>query len=344
MTTGNLDIFGSNKLWACMDRVQVYQAGGIPPPVTMELDLTDFCNHKCPKCIGGRAKRKMRSDDARRVLREMAEYGVRGVIFTGGGEPLMHKDCVALCEFAAQQGLRVGLITNGTLVAIKGGMIDTSQSESLVQSCDWIRVSLDAGDDALYRKVHGVDEFAKAADAISQLAYSKRKLGVDCTVGVGYLTSAATKRGMLDATQLARRMSADYIQFRPYHYDDTDIMDALTVCRQHETESFKVLASEQKYRHFANWRRPYETCHGAHFVGAVQADGTLPICCHYRGVKEMEYGNVLQQGLKELWHSKDKKDLLERIDVQKCVPFCRADHINRLLQDASQPKTHAEFL
>lgn len=342
--TRALNIFGSNKLWSCIDRVEAYRAGNIPPPVTMELDLTDSCNHKCPKCVGGRSGRKMGTADAQRVLVEMAEYGVRGVMFTGGGEPLMHKDCVSLCEFAAQQGLRVGLITNGALVAVKGGFLDTSQSRALVRVCDWIRVSLDAGDEAMYQRVHGVDEFGKVLSAIAQLAYAKRELGVGCTVGVGYLTSVATKRGMLDATQAARRMSADYIQFRPYHYDDTPIANALAICRLHETETFKVLASEHKYRHFANWRRPYEMCHGAHFVGVVQADGTMPLCCHYRGMAEMEYGNVLKQGLKECWESKAKQDLLERIDVQKCVPFCRADHINRLLQDAVEPKTHAEFL
>jgi MoaA/NifB/PqqE/SkfB family radical SAM enzyme len=346
-----MNIFGTNKLWAWADRVVAYRDGKVPPPVTMELDLTDRCNHKCPQCIGGRAGREMNADDARHILVEMAEYGVQGVMFTGGGEPLMHEDCAELCGFAAQQGLRVGLITNGTLIGTAGplrglerALQEVQQMKTLVRACEWIRVSLDASDSVMYQAVHGVDGFDEALNAIGALRPSKTAADADCTIGVGYLTSAETKRGMLSATKEVRNRGADYIQFRPCLYDETDIDDVLPVCRQYETETFKVLASEQKYRHFANWRRPYKLCHGAHFVGVVQADGSMPLCCHYRDVAGMEIGNVLEHPLAEIWESQEKQDLIERTDVQKCVPFCRADHINRELKDAVQPKTHAEFL
>lgn len=249
----------------------------------------------------------------------------------------MHKDCVSICEFAHKCGLRVGLITNGTLMC-------ASSSKTLVRVCSWIRVSLDASNLKAYQEAHGVEEFDRAIEAIGQLTSTKRMSNSKCTVGVGYLTSSSTKRGMLEATQVSRRASADYIQFRPYHYDGTNILDALAVCRQCETESFKVLASEQKYRYFDAWQRTYKICHGSHFVGVVQSDGSMPICCHYRGYPEMIYGNALERSIEDLWNGNGKRKILEQIDVRKCVPFCRADHINRLLQDATEDKVHTEFL
>ena len=46
-------IFGSNKILRHLEHIASYNFFGETPPVTMELDMTDACNHRCPGCVGG---------------------------------------------------------------------------------------------------------------------------------------------------------------------------------------------------------------------------------------------------------------------------------------------------
>jgi len=48
-------------------------------------------------------------------INDLAEFGVPVVLFSGG-EPLLRKDFFELAEYARQQGLRIALSTNGTLI------------------------------------------------------------------------------------------------------------------------------------------------------------------------------------------------------------------------------------
>ena len=48
-------------------------------------------------------------------IHDLAEFGVPVVLFSGG-EPLLRKDFFELAEYARQQGLRIALSTNGTLI------------------------------------------------------------------------------------------------------------------------------------------------------------------------------------------------------------------------------------
>lgn len=91
-------------------------------PVLSEIALTYRCNLSCRFCYAGckcskkGAKREMSTAEVERVLdivRHDAE--VPSVSWTGG-EPLLREDLVELTQHATTLGMRVNLITNGTLV------------------------------------------------------------------------------------------------------------------------------------------------------------------------------------------------------------------------------------
>lgn len=48
-------------------------------------------------------------------IRDLAEFGVPVILFSGG-EPLLRKDFLELASYARQQGLRIAVSTNGTLI------------------------------------------------------------------------------------------------------------------------------------------------------------------------------------------------------------------------------------
>lgn len=332
--------FGTPKILRYPAHLAAWQRGRTPPPVTVELDLTAACNHRCPACGGGSyGGGHMPAEDARRLLVEMALAGVRGVLLTGGGEPTVHPEFAELLEWAAQL-MPVGLMTNGSRIGA-----NTALAEAVALQCRWVRVSIDASDAETYWRVHGMpaDEFARAWQAVAMLADARRRHASGSTVGVSYMVSATSWPHMERAALMARDAGADYIQFRPFWGQAIPIDAALEDCQRYATDSFRVLSAAQKYDRL-DQPRGYTTCHGSHFAGVIQADGQMPLCCNLRGRPEWYLGNVREDGFRAVWTGPRRAELLARLDVARCVPLCRLDAINPLLEEIARPMEHEEFL
>ena len=107
--------FSSDKILKHLDRVNAWLRGENPFPITVELDMTNRCNHRCPECSGWYFQ-KRDSDSlsiglARDIITQLAEAKVRGLIFTGGGEPLCHPYIKEGVKLAYELGLDIGFIT-----------------------------------------------------------------------------------------------------------------------------------------------------------------------------------------------------------------------------------------
>ncbi|MHB0915928.1 MAG: radical SAM protein [Thermoleophilia bacterium] len=93
-------------------------------PVLAEIAVTGSCNLRCvfcyAGCAGGSAARRreavMPGDKVRRAIDSILDdAGVPSLSFTGG-EPTLRHDLPELVAYAAGRGMRVNLITNGTLM------------------------------------------------------------------------------------------------------------------------------------------------------------------------------------------------------------------------------------
>ncbi len=91
-------------------------------PVLSEIAITYRCNLKCHFCYAGcntpqtdKRQEEMSTSQVKKVLHTLFhEAKVPSVSFTGG-EPLLRKDLPKLIKYASSQGMRVNLISNGTL-------------------------------------------------------------------------------------------------------------------------------------------------------------------------------------------------------------------------------------
>ncbi|NLJ40873.1 MAG: radical SAM protein [Clostridiales bacterium] len=101
-----------------------FSLGYIEFPVLSEVALTYVCNIKCKFCYGGctptDSGRVLDLDGFKKVLDKIRyEAEVPSVSFTGG-EPTVSKDLPELVRYASKNnGMRVNLITNGTLITPK---------------------------------------------------------------------------------------------------------------------------------------------------------------------------------------------------------------------------------
>jgi MoaA/NifB/PqqE/SkfB family radical SAM enzyme len=345
--------FSSDKILKHLGRVSDWLNGENTPPITVELDMTNICSHRCQECVVNYFRINDRSflapRLAKKIILQLAKNKIKGLIFTGGGEPLCNPCTLDMVKLARSKGLDVGFITNGSL-------LDYKSSSVLLNNCTWLRVSLDAGSPRVFKLTHGLDrnEFDKIIKNIALLVKIKKKIKSLCTIGIGFLTSDYTKPDMLKATLLASRLGVDYLQFRPmqihnggkFGYHWTDVHSEIEKCMKHSSNGFQVLCSQYKYEMINDIRfgRYYKKCYGQQFATVISASGKMYICCHTRGYEKYCIGDLNRQKFKEIWDSKRRQDAIKSIDFKDCIPLCRDNTFNQILWNIKQPREHVNFL
>jgi radical SAM protein with 4Fe4S-binding SPASM domain len=145
---------------ATLERIP-FALGYIELPVLSEVALTWRCNLRCSFCYAACAwvgegkeaddRHELGTDEVKavlRIIRDQAE--VPSVSFTGG-EPALRSDLAALVEYAAGRlGMRVNLITNGTL-------IDTEFARALrAAGLASAQVSIESPEPAVHDRIVGM--------------------------------------------------------------------------------------------------------------------------------------------------------------------------------------------
>lgn len=172
----------------CHEEVMANLRNGKGQPIVTHIMLTDICNHTCAFCsVQARAGDSLAFDDVMHYLDILGDKGLKAVILSGGGNPILYKckrtgrnfnDVVDCIE---QRGLEVGLITNGMPLRnydwVEDGYLEclrkswvTVRPETL-DKLTWVRVSmagLDHGEQEVY--VPDIDP-AKTALGFSYVAH-----------------------------------------------------------------------------------------------------------------------------------------------------------------------------
>jgi hypothetical protein len=138
-------------------------------PIVTHVMLTDVCNHTCAFCsVQARAGDSLAFDDVLAYLDILRGYGLKALILSGGGNPILYKcketgkDFNDVVDAIHARRLEIGLITNGMPLQRfpSVGWEDrrtwrTVRPETL-DKLTWIRISM-AGLDHAERKVYVPD-------------------------------------------------------------------------------------------------------------------------------------------------------------------------------------------
>ena len=107
----------SNKVLYHPERVKEWMdVGDTSAPITVKIDLTNVCNHNCPGCIDAELIANDNNELSlvllKELLNDMKMLGVKGINYTGGGEPTAHKSFSDIIRYTAKLGFDIGLICN----------------------------------------------------------------------------------------------------------------------------------------------------------------------------------------------------------------------------------------
>jgi wyosine [tRNA(Phe)-imidazoG37] synthetase (radical SAM superfamily) len=340
--------FNGMKCLVHSDKIKEILNGEIPAPVTVEIDSSNFCNHNCIWCMykNFRAENKdmISFNKMMEICDDLVEMGVKSVTFTGGGEPLTNDATSIAMRRLHDAGVKVGLVTNGGLLNKENNI------EAVLDTCRFLRVSLDAATDETHQKLHGTknnDEYTRIMENVLEIYDRRNREKLE--IGYGFLVHPLNFKEIDLAVENAQRCF-DYIQIRPVlgpkiSYEIANyVNNRISEHEKTNTDDFKVYGILHRFDELMFKNHGFDKCRATPLVGVVGADLKLYLCCQWRGEKRGIIGDISNKRFKEEWGSDKHKEVINSIDINECVP-CRYKIYNQAIENAFiKDSMHKDFL
>lgn len=358
MHNERVDIFriDSHKLMYHVDRVSNWLKGKEIFPIYVEVGLFGGCNHRCIFCAFDFLRYKpviLEKQYIKRFVYQAVRKGVKAMLYSGEGEPLMHKDAADIISHTRKNGIEVALATNGV-------MLNKEISKKVLENLSWIKISLDAGTKNTYALIHGTskEDFNKVLNNLKQAVKIKKRNKYSCSIGVQSLLIPQNIKEMESLAKILKDIGVDYFVIKPYcshNLSKNKIGVSLKLKNLHFLEkklegysdnAFRVILRKNAISKFDKLK-PYDRCLGLFFAAHISADGEVYPCNAFAGMKKYSYGNIKEDRVSDIWLGMRRKiivDMFRRFDVNKCRGACRFDEINRYLWELKHPVPHVNFI
>lgn len=350
---GDIEVDG-HKLHLHPERVAEWKEKGDCYPIYVEIGPSDRCNHKCIYCAldwvkGGGID--IDRDVMLNTLEEIASCGVKSVMFSGEGEPLIHKDICDFVRTAYELGLKVSITTNGVLFS-------KEKAEKCFPYLSWIRFSVDAGTRENYAKIHKTKEkdFDIVIENIRHAVGIKKENNYNVNISAQTLLIPDTIGEAEKLTQIIKNTGADNIQIKPYSkhpesinefiVDYTNLKGLKKKVEKFMDKNFQVIYREETIERLRR-KRGYKECNGIYFFALIDARGNILPCNLFYDKPEFSYGNLHKKGFKEIWDGEKRKEVLEKLrkrDIELCREVCRVDAHNQWLNRIKNPSPFDYFI
>jgi len=359
------------KVYANADRAIELVETGNTAPVLIEVDPSNACNHACSFCLSSYihfdkykgtetfSRAIMPRDMLMGLCKDFVEMGVRAVNWTGGGEPTLNKHLKEAIEYCGKHGIKMGMFTNGTLFDKR------DLFEALVDNMSWVRVSIDTGTPEEYNKIRtpkGGADWNKMVSNVKELIKVNQSKGNKIDIGVGYVVSPDTYRGIVDFANFFKNVDVTYCQYKPeivirekggqqrdIEFWRDEVRPLLDEAKdilgdKFEVNSYKLedLAMDRE-----KFGRNYKKCLGSQISPCIGADGHIYVCTNHRGWKQYSYGCLYDgKSFKEIWNDLiSRRKVMNQIEnaecFKNCTKLCKPHESNKAVWDIY--KKHQEL-
>lgn len=358
------------------------QEGKLPDaPKAMQVVLSDTCQQNCHFCAyrmdasnefsGGRSytsnelfakdaelskygtNNPLRQIPLRRAIELLDEFKDAGVLaleFTGGGDPLVMKDHEQVFTRALDLGFKCALVTNS--VGMRQNLI-----ENILPRFTWVRVSIDAGNQASYTKLRNCapGHWSVVWRNVAHLAQAIKSTQSDTVLGLGFVVTPHSYKEIVEFTHLAKESGAGNVRFtamfspsdeKPFVDIYDDISSLIKRAEQYTDASFKVYNNfGTRYEDLQQHRPDFDSCPHQYYVGYLGGDLNLYRCCllAYSERGKVKGGNLTNQKFDEFWSSQERKDDLANLRPRGCERCQFSNKIKVALAVMGNKPPHAEF-
>jgi len=344
----------SKKVKLHPEQISSLKDGNRPFPLTIELDLTNHCNHRCSFCVWGEHiavdKSSLEKETIKQCIKDMKVLGTKAITFTGGGEPMIHKDFYEILSFAKSIGLDCGLITNGSAITEKN-------CDLLMKNLKWIRLSMSGGDKDSYLAVQGKDHFELVCKNLEMLCKDKKGAKSDLKVGIRMLITEENLHTLTKLTKIIVDMEGiNYLQIAPDHDNEDggkfwhgenveqEKNKAEILLKEKNikfiTSGFEILnTSEDNKEEILNKPRK---CYAHFYQIAIMADGNVAFCKNARFDEKFSVGNINKNTIQEIWNSKKNKEFESWVRPNNCGLTCKNIRVNLGAEEILSAKNQEE--
>jgi radical SAM protein with 4Fe4S-binding SPASM domain len=277
------------------------------------------CNYSCLGCEyeldNAPGFRRLPNDRFFTLVEELRAFGVEGVEFCGGGEPALHAALTDVSIHANAMGLKLGILTSGTSLSRRF-------IEEAAPSFSYIRISVDAADDATYRITRPTRmQFAwdRLLETIRGLVSVRDNVNPNLEIGLKFTISKNNWLQIEQMVSLAFELRASNAQFKALRLHSSELDAADAGCAQVEIDRlrkklhpFPVLGRLEKLN-------MSQKCVLTPLQVTIDAIGDVYLCCYFSHRKESHcIGNVIAHSFKEVWESPRHKEAIANIEAAQC--------------------------
>jgi len=335
-------IYSKEKIVHHPEKFSALREGKISPPICVRVKPTNKCNHSCFYClykteISGIHKNIKQGDEIPRekmmeILDDFREMGVKAVIYSGGGEPLIHPDILEIIEKTVDYNMDLAIITNGQ-------KLNGLEAEILADNASWVRVSANDCDVETFSKIRGRNEkwFYERNENIKRFAEIKK---LSCRLGIHFVIHKENTSKIFDGAKFYKELGVDSIKFVPMWSKDffeyhksfrKSSEEQIKIARQElEDDKFKIIDTyETDFSSSKTNQRNFSRCYMMQVVPAIGADcGVYP--CHDASYEEQKkIGSVKDISFKNLWFSKTREFFEKFNPSERCKNHaCTNDNRN----------------
>lgn len=334
------------------DRIEYSWLGdhvSLSDAISLEVHPTNRCNLDCSFCAyrGVRGGEQLPDEVFTRLVDDLCEMGpaTKSVVFSGGGEPSLHRYLPEAIIRLTTRGIDVGVISNGVFMS-------PALLEAYLTST-WIRFSLDVPSAAAHVQLlsRNPDNYNKALANLRRLADAKGHSPERFpTLDLGFVITRYTQTDemVLKCLDVAAEAGADYVMFRPLvgapSEQITRSLDEFRDLQGRVDERAKVLGVGHQFHKFV---REFEktvkqesdqesrTCPIVQdgLIGFVAATGDVMPCyaLYQHSGSKFSYGNLGSSTFTEVWRSPRREEVIKQTNATNC-PYCRYQGHNAILR------------
>ncbi len=288
-------------------------------PSTIMLEVTNHCNLRCVICaretsFGGQMdKGYMDLGQLKKVVDQSYPY-IDSIGLTGLGETFLYNEIVEAVKYIKNKSR--GIIVSCSINAHLKNCVETASQ--LIGLIDTIQISMDGIGDT-YNQIRVGGDFNFFKENVSKISALTKNSDTHLILNVVLVKE--NYHQMAAIVEFTAQLGIKYLNMRPISLAAKTVIDPLYgnffFTEEFNKELNLAVATAKKFTDLEftcsglNKIRGFNTCKYPWNYFYVTWDGFIPLCCGQPFPKELNFGNVFNDGLTESLNSK------EMIEIRK---------------------------